>query len=139
MPLESFLLLAGGGQLALAAVSLAIPRVLGWRQETARLAPLTRRVFWLYAAYIWGFNVSFGLLSLLAPGWLVDGSPLAASVSAFIALYWGVRLVAQFAWFERSAVPQGARYRLAEVALTLLFVYLTLVYAAAFLHDLRAG
>lgn len=40
-----FLVAAGLGQLALAAGSLALPRVLGWRTETAKLRPLTRHVF----------------------------------------------------------------------------------------------
>jgi len=139
MLLERLVMAAGAGQLALAAASLAIPRALGWRQETARLTPLTRQVFWLYAAYIWGFNVSFGLVSLLAPGWLLDRSPLAAAVCGFIAVYWSVRLVAQFAWFDRSQMPHGARYRLAEVALVALFAGLVIVYGAALLHDLRPG
>lgn len=139
MFLELLLRLAGAGQLALAAASLAIPRELGWWEETARLSPLTGRVFWLYAAYIWGFNVSFGLVSLFAPGWLLDPSPLAAAVSGFMAAYWGVRLIAQFAWLAPGARPPGARYRLAEAALVGLFVYLAGVYAATLVHDLRVG
>jgi len=43
---------AGVGQLALIVASLAIPRVLRWREETAKLRPLTRQVFWTYAIYI---------------------------------------------------------------------------------------
>jgi hypothetical protein len=122
---------AGAGQLALAAASLAIPRVLGWREETARLSPLTRRVFWTYAGYILGFHVAFGLLSTLRPGLLLDGSPLATGVCAFIAVYWGARLVIQFAWFRRAHVPSSLRDRLAEAALVALFVALTLIYGAA--------
>jgi len=129
--MRALIVLAGAGQLALAAASLAIPRILGWREETAKLQPLTRRVFWTYAVYIWSFNVAFGLLSVLAPERLLDGAPLAAAVCAFIALYWGARLVVQFAWFGRAGGPAGIRYRLAEAALVALFVYLTVVYTAA--------
>lgn len=129
--LRALVVAAGAGQLALAAASLAIPRALGWREETARLRPLTRRVFWTYAGYILGFHVAFGLISVLAPDLLLDGSPLATGVSAFIAVYWGVRLVLQFAWFRGAGVPAGLRYRLAEAALVALFVALTLIYGAA--------
>src|SRR5262249_48695914 len=38
--MRTLVVLAGLGQLALAAASLAIPRVLGWREETARLLDL---------------------------------------------------------------------------------------------------
>jgi hypothetical protein len=137
MLLEPLLIAAGAGQLALAAASLGIPRQLGWREETARLTPLTRQVFWLYAVYILSFHVCFGLLSLLAPGWLLERSPLAAAVCGFIAVYWGARLVAQFAWFDREQMPKGARYRLAEAALVTLFVSLVAIYGSAFLYHLR--
>lgn len=129
--LRALVVAAGAGQLVLAAASLAIPRVLGWREETARLRPLTRRLFWTYAGYILGFHVAFGLLSTLAPHWLLDGSPLATAVSAFIAVYWGVRLTLQFVSFRGVEVPAGLRYRMAEAALVALFVALTLIYGAA--------
>src|SRR5271165_4968232 len=103
-PWSLLIFLAGVGQIVLAAGSLAIPRVLDWRADTARLRPLTRQVFWTYAAYIWTTNLSFGLLSALAPRALLDGSPLAAAVTGFIALYWSARLVVQFTYFDRSDV-----------------------------------
>lgn len=128
--MRTFLILAGLGQLVLAAGSLAIPRVMRWREDTATLRPLTRQVFWTYAAYIWATNVSFGLLSALAPGWLLDRAPLARAVSAYITLYWTARVGIQFFYFDRSAAPLGAVFKLAEVALVGLFVYLALVYGA---------
>jgi hypothetical protein len=128
--------LAGIGQIALALASLAIPRVLRWREDTARLRPLTRQVFWTYAGYIWATNLSFGLVSLLLPGSLIDRSPLAAAVTAFIAAYWLARLVIQFTWFDRSDAPAGWHVRAAEVALVSLFVLLTATYIAAGLFNL---
>ena len=88
-------------------------------------------MFWTYAGYILGFHVTFGLLSVLAPELLLDGSPLATGVSGFIAVYWGARLVIQFVWFRRAHVPAGLRDRLAEAALVALFVALTAIYGAA--------
>lgn len=129
--MRALVVAAGAGQLALAAASLAIPRVLGWREQTARLRPLTRQVFWTYAVYIWAFNVSFGLVSVLAPALLLDGSALARLVCAFIAAYWGARLVVQLAWFDRGDAPAGLRYKLAEAALVALFASLTSIYGAA--------
>ena len=133
------LMVAGLGQLGLAAGSLAIPRVLGWREDTARLRPLTRQIFWTYAAYIWSFHVCFGLVSLLAPEWLLDRTPLAAAVCGFISVYWGARLVLQFTFLDRSEAPRGAVYVAAEIALVSLFAALTAVYGAALVVHLRAG
>ncbi|HEY1381059.1 MAG TPA: hypothetical protein VGF55_29945 [Gemmataceae bacterium] len=122
--------IAGAGQLALAAGSLAIPRILRWPEDTARLRPLTRQMFWVYAAYILSFHVAFGLLSALAPHWLLDGSPLAGAVAGFIAVYWGARLTLQFTVLDRRDAPAGRLIRAAEAALVSLFVGLTLTYAA---------
>src|SRR5262249_30057880 len=130
--LPLLVLVAGAGQLALIAASLAIPRVLHWSEETAKLGPLTRQVFWTYAIYIWCTNLSFGRLSL-RPGWLLDRSPLAGCVTGFMTAYWAGRVLIQFFYFDRSAAPPGLYVRLAEAALVGLFLYLSLVYAAALL------
>jgi len=130
---------AGCAQLMLAAASLAIPRVLGWRAEVAQLRPLTRQVFWTYAGYIWTTNVAFGLVSAIGAPWLLDGAPLAAAVTGFITLYWSGRLVIQFAYFDRRDLPRDIASRLAEAALVLLFVFLTAVYGRALLVNLAGG
>ena len=133
--LHALVLAAGVGQLALVAASLAIPRVLRWREDTAKLRPLTRQVFWTYAAYIWCTNLAFGLVSL-RPGWLLDGSPLAGCVTGFIAAYWLGRVLIQFFYFDRTDAPPGRHVRLAEAALVGLFLFLSLTYAAALLFNL---
>lgn len=136
--LTDLIFLAGLGQLALAAGSLAIPRILGWKNEMAKVAPLTRQVFWTYAGYILATNIAFGLLSVLAPSSLVQRSVLSAAVSGFIALYWFSRIVIQFAYFDRKAFPSGRLLLLGETALVLLFVYLSAVYTWAFASNLGA-
>jgi hypothetical protein len=127
--MEAMIVWCGAGQLALAAASLAIPRALGWREELSRVSPLTRNVFWTYGAYIVGTNAAFGLVSVLAPRAILDGSTLARAVAGFIAVYWGARSVLQFTSFSRHA-PQGLRFRVAEAALVALFLACTVVYGA---------
>jgi len=133
--LPALVFVAGIGQLALIAASVAIPRVLRWRQDTAKLRPLTRQVFWTYALYIWCTNLAFGLVSL-RPDWLLDRSPLAGCVTAFVTAYWVGRVLIQFFYFDRSDAPSGLLVRVAEVALVGLFAYLSLVYCAALLFNL---
>jgi hypothetical protein len=127
---KNALILAGIAQLGIAASSLLIPRLLGWREETARLKPLTRQVFWTYASYILSFHIAFGLLSLLAPAVLLDGSALARTVCGFIAVYWLVRLALQFVAFDRSGAAGRPLFRFAEAAYVSAFAYLVLVYGA---------
>jgi hypothetical protein len=126
--MRTLMVLAGVGQLGLALGSLAVPRILRWSEDTAKLRPLTRQVFWTYAAYIWTTNVAFGLLSTFAPALLLDRSPLARVVCAYITAYWAARLVVQFFYFDRSQAPTGALFTVAEALLVALFAVLTAVY-----------
>jgi hypothetical protein len=105
--------------------------VLHWADDLAKVRPLTRQVFWTYAGYIWATNVSFGLLSLLAPAALVAGGVLPAAVCGFITLYWLARVVIQFTYFDRSAAPPGWIFKVGEVALVATFVALTAIYGWA--------
>jgi hypothetical protein len=138
LPWSRLVMLAGIGQLAVIVVSLAIPRILRWREQMTTWRPLIRQMFWTYAGYIWTTNLCFGLVSTIGPHWLLDGSPLAAAVTGFIALYWGARLIIQFAYFDRSELPAGPGHRLAEFAMVALFAYLTLTYCGAMLLNLGA-
>lgn len=123
--------MAGLGQLALVAGSLAIPRLLHWKEELSRVqAPLIRQIFWVYSAYIWAINLGFGLLSTFAPHWLLEKTPLAGTVAGFIALYWTSRVLIQVFYFDRSGVPKTSFFVLAELALSTLFLFLSLTYGA---------
>ena len=126
--MTTIVVLAGLGQLGLALGSLAVPRVLRWSEDTSRLRPLTRKVFWTYATYIWTTNIAFGLLSTAAPALLTDRSPLARVVCGYVAAYWGARLLVQFFYFDRSEAPRGVFFTVAEALLVALFAVLTAVY-----------
>jgi hypothetical protein len=129
--LRTAILLAGLAQIAIAATSLAIPKLLHWREETARLSPLTRQVFWTYATYIFSTNLAFGILSAVAPSALIDGSVLAASVSGFIALYWLGRVAVQFTVYDRRSATSRPLFALAELLYVSAFLYLGIVYVVA--------
>jgi hypothetical protein len=135
--LQTLVRLAGFCQLILVVVSPAIPRALNWKEELrTSVRPLTRQLFWTYAVYIWVSHMAFGLISTLGAHLLVSRSTLSGLVAAFIATWWSARLVIQFTYFDRSAAPPGAIYKLAEPLLVLLFVSLVSVYWLVAWHDL---
>ena len=133
---ELLLILAGVGQLALALSSLAIPRLLGWREELQALRPLTRSVFWTYSSYTFGTNVWFALVSMYAARPLAGGGLLAEFVTGFITVYWGMRVVVQFTLYDRSVARGRLLFRLAEIGYVLLFIGLTLTYGFVTLRAL---
>jgi len=126
--MKALIVLAGIGQLGLVAASPMIPRLLHWHEEIVKLRRLTQNVVTTYAYYTMGTNLAFGLLSTLRPAWLLDGSGLARSVAGFIAVYWGVRLILQYAYYDRKDAPEGVIFRIAELALSALFLYCAVVY-----------
>ena len=126
--IEQAIFWAGVSQLVLVIGSLAIPKVLDWAEDTSKLKPLTRQVFWTYAGYIWATNLSFAILSMASPSSLVDGSFLATAVTIYITFYWFARIVIQFTYFDRSDTPQGIQFVFAEILLVGLFVALVVIY-----------
>jgi len=127
--LDILLRIAGLAQILLVAGSFAIPRVLNWRNELAKVQSLIKQMFWTYAAYILVINLCFGLLSLLDYKELLNGSTLALLVNGFIALYWISRILIQFFYFDRTNFPAGKWNKLAEILLVALFVFLSITYS----------
>lgn len=134
--LKTMIFLAGISQIVLVIGSLAIPKLLNWKGELSKVSPLIKQMFWTYAGYILVTNLSFGVLSILSPASLVDGSFLATSISLFIGVYWGARIAIQFFYFDRKSAPKGPIYFLGEIGLVVMFVFFTAVYLYAFYFNL---
>jgi len=135
--LQQLVYLAGLAQIALVIGSLAIPKILNWRLELAKVQPLIKQMFWTYAAYILVINLCFGLISVFAISELTNGSKLAMLVTAFIALYWLSRVLIQFLYFDRKSFPDGIWNKAGEVVLVALFVFLSIVYSLASYFNLQ--
>ncbi len=133
--LQQLLFIAGLAQIVLVFGSLAIPKVLKWQAELAKVQPLIKQMFWTYAAYILVINLCFGLLSVYCSRQLTDGSELALLVTGFIAVYWISRVAVQFFYFDRTNFPAGIWNKLAEIVLVILFVSLSVTYSQAFYYD----
>lgn len=128
---QQLIFLAGLAQIALVLGSLAIPKILNWRAELAKVNLLIKQMFWVYAAYILVINLCFGLLSICAYRDLTNGSTLAMLIDGFIAVYWISRVLIQFLYFDRASFPTGKWNRLGEVVLIVVFAFLSIVYSYA--------
>ncbi len=135
--ISSWIFFAGIGQIALVLGSLAIPKILKWKDELRKVQPLVRQIFWTYAGYILVTNFSFGLISVFATKQLIDGSVLASAITGFITLYWFSRVAIQFFYFDRNSFPPGRFLLIGEILLVTLFVFLTLVYGWSFYLNLK--
>ncbi|MEO3407765.1 hypothetical protein AAFN85_27855 [Mucilaginibacter sp. CAU 1740] len=131
MSIQSIIRLAGLAQIGLVLGSLAVPRVLNWRGELAKVQPLIKQMFWNYAAYILVINLCFGLVSMFCYRELSNGSTLAMLLTGFITAYWISRVLVQFFYFDRAAFPTGIWHKAGETVLVTLFVFLSIVYSSA--------
>lgn len=130
MSLEPVFILkvAGFLQIILCIGSLAIPYLLDWKGELAKVSNLIKQIFWTYAGYILSFNFFFGLISFWGAEELLSKSFLAKSITIFIFLYWLFRVLIQFFYFDTKSAPKGLIYKLGEIGLVALFIFLTGVY-----------
>ncbi|MGE3243705.1 MAG: hypothetical protein AB7G28_07195 [Pirellulales bacterium] len=134
---STWIMLAGMCQFGILIASAAAPQLLDWKHSLAPLKRLNRQLIWTHGAYIAGSIAAFGLLSVVAPQLLTDGSPLARIVCGFIAVFWGVRLLLQ--WFVFDPAEHVTTFWLAAGyhTLTVVFLFVTCAYAFAAINCFR--
>ncbi len=131
--IESLIFLAGLGQLGVLIASSLVPFQLKWKEDLAVLPRLHRQMYWVYGGYVVISIIAFALLSLFNAPELAAGGGLGRGVCAYIAVFWGVRLVLQ-GIFDVGEHLGTWWLRLGYHALTALFIGLTALYAFAALH-----
>ncbi len=129
--LETLLIIAGVLHFGILSASFLTPQVLDWRGQLARLPAIFRQVVWVHGAFIALVIVGFGAISLLLPGELAGRSLLARCVCGFIALFWGTRLVLQFAYFRPGELLKNRLLKYGYHGLACVFAYFVAVYGVA--------
>ena len=125
---EYLILLGGVLHFFTLIASAMVPKTLDWKGELAKLMPFLRTLFWVYGAFIVLTIFAFGLLSVLYWKELASGEGLARGVCAFIAIFWGVRLVVQLFVFDASEFLTTWYFKLGYHVLTVTFIYQTAAY-----------
>jgi hypothetical protein len=118
-------------QLLILIASASTPRVLNWRTNLAALHPFLRKLFWVYGAFIVMVIIAFAILTFLHAEAMAAQEPVARSLCVFIAIFWGARLVVQFAIFDPRPFLTNWLYRFGYHALTIAFAFLIFVYGKA--------
>lgn len=129
--LELLITIGGVLHLGILIASALVPNTLDWRNELAKLRPLSRQLVWVHGVFIVLVIVAFGVLSLALAGSLADGTPLARGVCAFVATFWLARLGVQFFVFDAKPMLTNPLLRIGYHGLTVTFTVLVLVYGWA--------
>lgn len=120
--------LAALGQTLLLIVSVQVPVQLGWRTELPRMEARNRKLYLVATGYIVFTYLGFAVLTAVLHDEILRGDRSALALSAFIGLFWLVRLAVDFGLFGRSMWPAGRRFVLAHIVLDGAFAAFAVTY-----------
>ena len=129
--MKLLLQLAAAVQLLILIASASTPRVLDWRKNLAVLHPFLRKLFWVYGVFVVMVIIAFAVLTFRHADAMAAREPVARSLCLFIAIFWGARLLVQFAIFDARPFLTNWFYKNGFHALTIIFAFLTFVYGKA--------
>ena len=135
--LARFIYLAGVAQLSILIASALVPVRLNWHEELRGLSRLHRQMYWTYGGYVVLSILAFAVISLMNADELAGGGALARGFCAYVAVFWGIRAALQLV-FDVKAHLTARWLKAGYVALSLMFVALTMIYGWAALPR-RAG
>ncbi len=120
--------LAGAGHFCILIASFQVPARLGWKKDLAQLTPFNRKLMRVYAGTTLLTIIAFGVLTLFLHREFLAGDRAALALAAFIAIFWTLRLVVDFAWFGHTDWPRGTSFAVGHFLLAALFVALASTY-----------
>lgn len=127
-PLVPYIWVAGGVQLLIAASNFLLPSRLRYRENLSRLAPIVRQIFVVHSVYLVLILALFSALCFLYAPELAGGTPLGKFLSACLAMFWLLRILIQFFYYD-PAIKK--RNRFANFAFTAAISYLGGIFSAA--------
>ncbi|RXG12646.1 hypothetical protein DSM03_105127 [Leeuwenhoekiella aestuarii] len=135
-----YLIIAGGiGQIFTALIYPYIRhRVFDWYKDIKQLKPLNQEIAKTYGHYIQGLNFSFGLIAILIPHHLINGTPLAFALTTLIAAYWVGKVITQIAYYPMYDIPKKLIFKIGSYGMNILFVFFACLYTLISLYNLRA-
>jgi hypothetical protein len=135
----NWLIVAGGlGQIFTALVYPYIRHVVfDWYNDVKKLKPLNQEIVKTYGRYIVGLNFAFGLIAVLIPGELKNGSALAVALTGLIAAYWVGKVATQFTYYPMYSIPNKPILKIGEVGMNTLFISFALIYVILVVWNIR--
>ena len=120
--------LAGAGHFCVLIASFQVPYRLRWKDDLAKLTSFNRKLMWVHGGVAVYTIVSFGVLTLLLHDEMLRGERPALALTAFIGIYWLLRVVVDFTYYEHADWPKGRAFVAGHVLLNMLFVFLLVTY-----------
>jgi hypothetical protein len=130
--------LAGAGHFVVLIASFQVPYRLRWKDDLAKLTSFNRKLMWVHGGFAVYTILSFGVLTLLLHEEILGGRRAGLAVAIFIGIYWLLRVVVDFTYYEHADWPSGREFIVGHALLTALFVFLFVTYLGVSLRCLLA-
>ncbi|MBC2846552.1 hypothetical protein [Winogradskyella flava] len=129
--IPNWLIILGGiGQIFTALIYPYIRhKVFDWYNDVKQLKPLNQEIAKTYGRYIQGLNFSFGLIAILIPNDLKNGTTLAVALTGLIAAYWVGKVATQIAYYPMYQIPQKPIFKIGSYFMNFLFTLFAAVYS----------
>jgi hypothetical protein len=120
--------LAGIGHFCILFASFQVPHQLKWKEDLAQLTTFNRKWVWVSSGFIVLTIIAFGTLTLILHQEFLTGDRVAVGLSAFIAIFWTLRILVDIFYYDHADWPKGVRFVVGHCLLTALFVALAATY-----------
>lgn len=140
IPIPNWLILLGGcGQIFTALIYPYIRhQVFDWYNDVKQLKPLNQEIAKTYGRYIQGLNFAFGLIALIIPNDLGNGTNLAIAITGLIAAYWVGKVATQIAYYPMYDIPKKRLFKIGSYGMNVLFVFFAVVYSWLFIVNITS-
>ena len=131
------IILGGCGQIFTAIIYPYIRhKVFDWYNDVKQLKPLNQEIAKTYGRYIQGLNFSFGLIAILIPTDLKNGTNLSLAITGLIGAYWVGKVATQIAYYPMYDIPQKTIFKIGSYFMNTLFVTFATIYTWLFILNL---
>ncbi|WP_299097628.1 hypothetical protein [Winogradskyella sp.] len=131
------IILGGCGQIFTALIYPYIRhKVFDWYNDVKQLKPLNQEIAKTYGRYIQGLNFSFGLIAILLPNDLKNGTNLALALTGLIGAYWVGKVATQIAYYPMYQIPQKPIFKIGSYFMNFLFTLFAVVFTWLFIYNL---
>ena len=131
------IILGGCGQIFTALIYPYIRhKVFDWYNDVKQLKPLNQEIAKTYGRYIQGLNFSFGLIAILLPNDLKNGTNLALALTGLIGAYWVGKVATQIAYYPMYQITQKTIFKIGSYFMNFLFILFAVVFTWLFVYNL---
>jgi len=139
--IPNWLIILGGiGQIFTALIYPYIRhKVFDWYNDVKQLKPLNQEIAKTYGRYIQGLNFSFGLIAILLPNDLKNGTNLAIALTGLIATYWVGKVATQVAYYPMYQIPQKTIFKIGSYFMNFLFTLFAVIYTWLLISNISSN